>query len=104
MLEVSLAKIGVLAGRIGRFADLVEADGSEHHRRVWAAAMEDLRGAIRDARHAGATPGQIRDAAALRLTASGMGLVDRVAERDDHLVVEEVDPDVVRIPVARSSI
>lgn len=61
--EEALDAVRVTAERVERFAGDVERDGSEESRRLWRAALADLRDAIRHARGRGCETTEIQEAA-----------------------------------------
>jgi len=58
----ALDEVRVTAERVGRFASEVEREGSDENRRLWRAALGDLRAAIRRARARGYDTEDIRAA------------------------------------------
>jgi hypothetical protein len=62
MVRESLDEVRVTADRVRRFSDAVEETPSEPHRRLWRAALDDLRAAIRHARAEGCETKDIQDA------------------------------------------
>jgi len=60
--EEALDAVRVTAERVGRFAADVERDGSAENRKLWRAALVDLREAIRHARARGCETSEIQDA------------------------------------------
>ena len=65
MVEVVLAKVKVLSGRVERFGRLVQTKDVQEHRKLFRAGMDELQDAIREARDLGVEAGDIDRAVAM---------------------------------------
>jgi hypothetical protein len=64
----ALEIVRVTADRVRRFSGAYEEEANEAHKRLWRAALDDHRTAVRDARAAGYQPPEIHSAARLPRT------------------------------------
>ena len=68
MRDRTLEIVRVTADRVRRFSGVYEEESTERHKRLWRAALDDHREAVRDAREAGYPPPAIHSAADLLRT------------------------------------